>query len=135
MIHLILLFLGLGIGAVFLVVLLIGDWKEARRAAHAKAVQEQARQPVEGAWPPPPIVSALPPQPAFAKPAATRAASRKMVKNFFLVRNYTLAVVVLAYIVYSCLPRFNFVWVLLATAGTALVIRAALALWKRRVRS
>ena len=137
MIYLILLFLGLGIGAVFLAVLLIGDRKEARRDAHAKAVQEQilqAGQPTDGAWPPPPNVSALPPPApaASAKSAATRAASRKMVRNFFLIRNYALAVVVLAYIIYSCFPHFDFGWVLLATAGAALAVWGTLTLWKRR---
>lgn len=141
MIYLILLFLGLGIGAVFLTVLLLGDRKEARREAHAKAVQEQiaqSGQPAEGAWPPPPSVSALPPAilpPASAKSAATRAASRKMVRNFFLVRNYAVATLVLAYIIYSCFPHFDFVWVLAATAGAALAVWGALTLWKRRVRN
>ena len=139
--YLILLVLGLGIGAVFLIVLLIGDRKEARREAQRKAVQEQmaqSSQPVEGAWPPPPSVSVqLPPTPPMtsAKPAATRAANRRMVRNFFLVRNYAAGTLVLAYIVYSCFPRLNFVWVLLATAGAALAVWGVLRLWKRRVRN
>ena len=47
--YVILLVLGLGIGAVFLGVLLIGDRKEARLEAQKKAAQEQiirASQPV-----------------------------------------------------------------------------------------
>lgn len=137
--YLILLVLGLGIGAVFLAVLLIGDRKEARREAQRKAVQEQiaqSSQPTEGAWPPPPSVSALPPVVpplASAKPAATRAASRKMVRNFFLVRNYAAGTLVLAYIVYSCFPQLNFVWVLPATAGAMLTVWCVLSLWMRRV--
>ncbi len=139
--YLILMVLGLGIGAVFLIVLLIGDRKEVRRDAQRKAVQEQmaqSNQPVEGAWPPPPNVSVLPPvvpPTAPAKLAATRAANRKMVRNFFLVRNYAAGTLVLAYIVYSCLPRLNFIWVLLATAGAALAVWGVLRLWKRRVRN
>ncbi len=123
--YLILLVLGLGIGAVFLTVLLIGDRKEARLEAQREALNEQfaqARQPTEGVWPPPPTVPALPLStlpPASAKPTATRAASRKMVRNFFLVRNYAGATLVLACIIYSCLPHLNFIWVLLATAGAA----------------
>ena len=139
--YLILLVLGLGIGAVFLAVLLIGDRKEARREAHKKAVQEQiaqSSQPTEGAWPPPPSMSVLPPSvppPASAKSAAIRAANRKIVRNFFLVRNYAAGTLVLAYIVYSCFPHLNFVWVLPATAGAALVVWGVLRLWKRRTRN
>lgn len=134
--YLILLGLGLGIGAVFLAVLLIGDRKEARLEAQRKAVQEQiaqSSQPTEGAWPPPPSVSAPPTTPAAsAKPAAIRAANRKMVRNFFLVRNYAAGTLVLAYIVYSCFPHLNFVWVLVATAGAAAAVWGVLGLWKRR---
>ncbi len=132
--YVILLVLGLGIGAVFLVVLLIGDRKEARLEAQRKAAQEQrvqASQPVEGAWPPPPSVSASPvfsPYAAPAKPAVTRAANRKMVRNFFLVRNYAIATVILAYILYSCFPRFRFEWVLAATALAAAVLWGVLTL-------
>lgn len=137
--YLVLLVLGLGIGAVFLAVLLIGDRKEARRDAQRRAVQEQmaqSSQPTEGAWPPPPSVSVLPPPTppmTAAKPAAIRAANGKMVRNFFLVRNYAIATLVLAYIICSCFPRLNFIWVLPATAGAAFVIWGV-TLWKRRVR-
>ena len=137
--YLILLVLGLGIGAVFLAVLLIGDRKEARREAHKKAAPEQiaqSSQPTEGAWPPPPSVSApilsLETPMVPANPAAKRAANRKMVRNFFLARNYAAGTLVLSYIIYSCFPHLNFVWVLLATAGAALAVWGALTLWKRR---
>lgn len=139
--YLILLVLGLGIGAVFLTVLLIGDRKEAQREAQRKAVQEQiaqSSQPTEGAWPPPPVVLASPPAgtPSVpAHPAATRAANRKMVRNFFLVRNYAAGTLVAAYIVYSCFPHLDFVWALLGTAGAALAVWGVLALWKRRARN
>jgi hypothetical protein len=129
-IDLILLGLGLLVGAVFLGVLLIGDKKEARLEAQKKALQEQvtqASQPVAGAWPPPPDISALhglsQPTVLSPKPGATRAANQKMVRMFFLIRNYAVGTVILAYIIYSCLPRFNFGWILLATA------LAAAALW------
>jgi hypothetical protein len=48
---------GLTFGGVFLVRLLIGDWKEAKRAAQEKARREQlaeASREREGVWPPPP---------------------------------------------------------------------------------
>ncbi|MGI4788403.1 MAG: hypothetical protein ACRYFS_06080 [Janthinobacterium lividum] len=132
MIYFILLILGLLIGAVFLTVLLIGDRKEARLEAQRKAMQSQrteASQPQEGAWPPPPSGSALPglSQAApIANPAVTREKNRKMVRTFFLVRNYAAGTVILAYIVYSCFPQFNFGWVLLGTALTAAVLWAVL---------
>ena len=137
--YLILLVLGLGIGAVFLVLLLIGDRKEAQRETQRKAVQEQiaqSSQPVEGAWPPPPSVSAPPAPSVFpVKPAVTYTSNRKMVRNFFLIRNYTIATVVLAYIIYSCVPRFGFGWVLVATAGAAVAVWGVMTFWKRRVQN
>ncbi len=100
MTYLILLVLGLLIGAVFLAVLLIGDRKEARLEAQRKALQEQiasASQPVEGAWPPPPGTSALPDFVLPATPAkttGTRASNRKMVRTFFQIRNAAIGTVV-----------------------------------------
>lgn len=138
--YLILLGLGLLIGAVFLVVLLIGDKKEARLEAQQKALREeaaQANQAVEGAWPPPPSASPLPDlaPPPLAKNAVTRAANRKMVQTFFLVRNIAIGAVVLAYIIYSCFPRLSFGEVLLVTALAALVVGGGIVLVnKRRVR-
>ena len=133
MTYLILLVLGLFGGAVFLVVLLIGDKRESRLAAQKQALQEQllsAHEPVEGAWPPPPSQTAL--LPAFAVPSARPAlrseATRKMVNTFFRLRNYTLGTVFLAYLFYSCFPQFNFGWVLLTTAGAAIALAAALTL-------
>jgi Flp pilus assembly protein TadB len=139
--YLVPLVLGLGIGAVFLVVLLIGDRKEARREAQKKAVQEQiaqAGQPAGGGWPPPSVLalpgaSAVPASPA--NPAATRAANRKMVRNFFLVRNYAAGTLVLAYIVCSCFPHLDSVWGLLTAAGAVLAVWGVLRLWKRRIRN
>ena len=136
--YLILLVLGLLIGAVFLAVLLVGDRKEARREAQQKALQEQAAQagqPVEGAWPPPPSASTLPYAPPPAKTAATRAANRKMVRTFYLVRNGAIGVVVLAYIVYSCFPRLAFGWILLVTALAGAFVWGGISLVnKRRIR-
>ncbi len=135
--YLILLVLGLLIGAGFLTVLLIGDRKEARLEAQKKAMQEQiaqASQPVEGAWPPPPNTPALP---NFALPASsrqptpTRAANRKMVRTFFLVRNGAIGTVILAYIVYSCFPRLSFGWVLLAAVLAAGIVWGGITLAKK----
>lgn len=140
MIYLILLILGLLIGAGFLVVLLISDKKEARLEAQRKALQEQAAQagqPVEGAWPPPPSTSALPDfaLPASARqPVPRRAANRQMVRTFFLVRNWAVGVVILAYIIYSCFPNLAFGWVLLATALAAAMGWGGSLLWKKRLR-
>ncbi len=135
--YLILLFLGLLIGAVFLVVLLIGDRKEARLEARKKAVQEQisrSREPVDGSWPPPPSVplpAEFSPYAASAPPRAVRTSNRKMVRTFFLVRNSAIAVVTAVFIVYSCFPRLPFGWVLLATALAALAVWGGLMLLQR----
>lgn len=138
MIYLILLALGLLIGGVFLAALLVGDKKEARLEAQQKALREQAAQasqPVEGAWPPPPSASALPDTPPPAKAAATRAANRKMVRTFYLVRNGAIGVAVLACIVYSCFPRLAFGAVLLVTALAGGLVWGAITLaHKRRVK-
>lgn len=131
-IYFILLILGLLIGAIFLTVLLIGDRKEARLEAQRKAMQVQmteASQPVKGTWPPPPSVSALPDLSQSApipNPTVTREKNRKMVRTFFLVRNYAAGTVILAYIVYSCFPQLNFGWVLLGTALAAGAVWAVL---------
>ena len=138
MVYLILLILGLLIGAGFLIVLLIGDKKEARLKAQQEALQEQvtsAGQPVEGAWPPPPNTSALPnfALPASARqPAPRRAANRQMVRTFFLVRNCAIGIIVLAYIIYSCFPRLAFEWVLFGTALAAVVVWGGTTLVKKR---
>ena len=137
--YVILLFLGLGIGAAFLVVLLIGDRKEARleaRQRRAKEQMRQANQPVDGAWPPPPSVSAPPasdfsPYAAPVKPGPTRASNRAMVRTFFLARNYAASILVLSYIVYSFFPRLPFGWVLAATALAALTVWGVLTLLRR----
>ncbi len=140
MLYLLLLVLGLLIGAVFLVVLLIGDRKEARLEAQQKMLQEQrvqAGQPVDGAWPPPPSVSArlnLSQPTSSSQTALARAASRKMVRTFFLIRNYALGTTVLSYIIYSCFPRFDFVWVLLATALVSAAIWTAVTVLQRRAK-
>ena len=140
MIYLILLVLGLLIGAVFLVVLLISDKKEARLQAQQKAQRAQAAQagqPVEGAWPPPPSGAALP---GFALPAtpakttATWASNRKMVRTFFQIRNAAIGALVLAYIIYSCFPRLDFGWVLCATALAVGVVWGGIILVKRRAK-
>ena len=128
MIYLILLILGLLVGGVFLVVLLIGDKKEARLEAQRKALQEQiaqAGQPQEGAWPPPPSASALPDlsQPiASAKPAFAPGRNRQMVRTFFLIRNYAAGTGILAYIIYCCFSQVNFGWILLTTALAAFAV-------------
>ncbi len=138
MIYFILLVLGLLIGAVFLVVLLIGDKKEARLEAQKKALREQAAQvsqPVEGAWPPPPSTSTLPDfaLPSSARqPAPRRTASRQMVRTFFLARNCAIGVVALAYIIYSCFPKLAFQWVLLATLLLAVAVWGGMMLVKKR---
>ncbi len=138
MTYLILLVLGLLIGAGFLVVLLIGDRKEARLEAQRKALLEQvtsAGQPVEGVWPPPPSTSALP---DFALPATsakttiTRASNRKMVRTFFQIRNAAIGTLILAYIIYSCFPRLNFGWVLCVTVLAVGVVWGAMTLVKKR---
>lgn len=138
MTYLFLLILGLLIGASFLVVLLIGDRKEARLEAQRKALQEQvtsAGQPVEGAWPPPPSTSALPDfaLPASVRqPAPRRAANRQMVRTFFLVRNCVAGVVVLAFIIYSCFPQLAFEWVLLGAALAAVAVWGGMTFVKKR---
>jgi len=138
MTYLILLVLGLLIGAGFLVVLLIGDRKEARLEAQKKAMQEQiaqAGQPVDGVWPPPPSASALPsfalPASSARQPGPTRAANRKMVRTFFQIRNGAIGTVVLAYIVYSCFPKLAFEWVLLATALAVGLLWGGIMLFKK----
>jgi hypothetical protein len=137
--YLILLILGLLIGAVFLVVLLIGDKKEARLEAQKKAMQEQiaqAGQPVDGAWPPSPSASALPsfalPASSARQPSPTRETNRKMVRTFFQIRNGAIGTVVLAFITYSCFPKLAFEWVLLATALGAGLIWGGMTLLKKR---
>jgi Flp pilus assembly protein protease CpaA len=137
--YLILLILGLLIGAVFLVVLLIGDKKEARLEAQKKAMQEQiaqAGQPVDGAWPPPPSASALPsfalPASSARQPGPARAANRKMVRTFFQIRNGAIGTVVLAFIIYSCFPQLAFEWVLLTTALAAGLGWGGMILLKKR---
>ncbi len=138
MIYLILLILGLLIGAGFLGALLIGDRKEAHLEAQRKALLEQvtsAGRPVEGAWPPPPSTSALPnfALPASARqPAPRRAANRQMVRTFFLVRNCAVGVVILSFIIYSCFPKLAFEWVLLGTALAAVLVWGGVMLVKKR---
>ncbi len=137
--YLFLLVLGLLIGASFLIVLLVGDKKEARLEAQKKAMREQiaqASQPLEGAWPPPPTAAlpdfALPASPA--KTTSTRASNRKMVRTFFQIRNAAVGTVVLAYIIYSCFPRLSFGWVLCVTALMAGMVWGGIVLAKRRPR-
>ena len=134
MIYLILLILGLLIGAVFLAVLLVGDRKEARLEAQKKALREQAAQSgqAEGAWPPPPSAPALTEPPSSPKPRLGRTANRKMVRTFFQIRNAAVGTVVLAYIVYSCFPHVSFGWVLLATALAVGVVWGGIILVNKR---
>ena len=126
--YVILLFLGLLIGAVFLVVLLIGDRREARLEAQRKLMQEQiagASQPVEGAWPPPPSAEAVPTMPppsASAKPKLAPGTTTKIIRAFFRFRSYAAATIVVAYIIYSSYPRLNFGWILLAAAIAFVVL-------------
>ncbi len=126
--YLILLVLGLLIGAVFLAVLLVGDRREARLEAQREALREQvgaAGEPVEGVWPPPPSASALP---RIAEPASppraplAPGANRNMVWKFFRYRGYVVATVIVAYIIYDAYPHLNFGWVLLTTALAAGVL-------------
>ena len=136
MLYLILLVLGLLVGAGFLVVLLIGDRREARLEAQKRALREQvaaARRPVEGAWPPPPTAEALPPpQPALpAGQSRAPGANRNMVRTFFRVRNYAAGTALMAYTIYSCFPRLSFVWVLLGTALAAVLLAAVSAKLKQ----
>ncbi len=123
--YLILFVLGLLIGAVFLAVLLVGDRREARLEAQREALREQmgaAGEPVEGVWPPPPSVSALPriTEPA-SPPRAPLApgANQNLVWKFFRYRGYVVATVIVAFIIHDAYPQFNFGWVLLATALAA----------------
>ena len=128
MLYFILLVVGLLIGAIFLVVLLIGDKKEARLVAQKIALQEQikqASQQMEGAWPPPLSASAMPDlsQPAPPpKSTTTRETTRKIIRTYSLLSNYAIGAVILAFIIYSCFPRCNFGWVLLATALAVLAV-------------
>lgn len=123
--YLVLLVLGLLIGAVFLAVLLVGDRREARLEAERETLREQvaaAREPVEGAWPPPVGASALPHVAEPARPVRAPlapGANRKMVWKFFRYRGYVVATVIVAYIIYDAYPHLNFGWVLLATALAA----------------
>lgn len=136
--YLILLVLGLCIGAVFLVVLLIGDKREARREAEKKALQEQitaAGTPVEGTWPPPPSAAALPdfsqPTPS-TKMSLAPGTSRNMVRAFFRFRGYAAGTLVVAFIIYSAYPQLNFGWILLATATAFVALAAAITILKKK---
>lgn len=130
MLYLILLILGLLLGAVFLGVLLAGDRREARLEAQAKALQEQitaASAPSEATWPPPPSAAARPqPSPSKppAKPAPAPGSSRAMVQAFFRLRNYAIGTVLTAYLISTGFPRLGFVWALLITALAAVPLMA-----------
>ncbi len=128
--YLILLVLGLSVGAVFLVVLLVGDRREARLEAQREALRGQiaaAHEPVEGVWPPPLNAPALPQIAPPVRPAKTPlapGANRNMVWKFFRYRGYVVATVIVAFIIYDAYRQFNFGWVLLITALAAAALGA-----------
>ena len=126
--YLILLALGLLIGAVFLVFLLLGDKRESRL--------EVASEPVEGSWPPPLEASARPHPSALLQ--STKHASgngRQIRRTFFRYRNAAAGVLFISAIVYASYPEINFAWVLLGTISAATLLGAVHAQYKKRRRT
>ena len=137
--YLILLVLGLLIGAVFLVFLLLGDKRESRLESQEKAFQEQvtvASEPVEGSWPPPLEASARP-QPSAPLQPTKRASGngRQILRTFFRYRNAAAGVLFISAVVYASYPEINFAWVLLGTISAAALFGAVHAEYKKRRRT
>ena len=128
MVYWLLLILGILIGAVFLLVLLVGDKREANREAQRKALLEdmkQANKNAEHVWPPPPKAPALPYPSAFSpllKSTRPSGNSRQIMRIFYWVRNYAIGAVLIAYIVCACFPRLPFGSTLLTTGILAVVL-------------
>jgi len=137
--YLILLALGLFVGAVFLIILLIGDKRESRLEAQKKAYQEHiasAYDPIEGAWPPPPTVSASSAVPEPASGAKSlHGNGRKIMRTFLRYRNTVAGVLFVSAIVYASYPEINFVWVLLGTVTAAILLQAIGAYYQKRRRT
>ena len=137
--YLILLVVGLLVGAVFLVVVLIGDKREVRLEAQKRAYQERitaANTPIEGAWPPPPGISTLPsvPEPTSrAKPVNGK--GKKIVRTFLRYRNTAAGILFVSAIVYASYPEINFVWVLLAVVTAAILVEVTVAHYQNRRRT
>ena len=126
--YLILLALGLLIGAVFLVFLLLGDKRESRL--------EVASEPVEGSWPPPLEASARPhPSAPLQSTKHASGNGRQILRTFFRYRNAAAGVLFISAIVYASYPEINFAWVLLGTISAAALLGAVHAQYKKRRRT
>ena len=124
--YLILLALGLSIGAVFLVILLIGDKREAKLEVQRRTLQEQINSDAD------PIMGQAIPS---TRPALAPGTSRKMVRAFYWIRGYVAGTAVVAFIIYSSYPRLNFGWVLVMTALAFTALAMIITAFKKSRRS
>jgi hypothetical protein len=128
----ILFFGGLIIGAVFLIILLIGD----RRDAIAKAKEEAHRRMADGAnaytagtWPPPPAERDIPVPMTEAKPSAPKLTARH-VNNFhwaiWFFRFFLFAMAGVSYLVHWLFPSMHATGVIAISAAISIGV---FALW------